>query len=132
VVTYILQQCPDPDIYSHSTVLSIPVNALTPRFFPSPSTQYEPPNRQAWPRGSTGHSPRVWIHGTGKLLLRLARAPRRTYHSLRFSEQSCFYGPPKPDQERFAVLDKVYEVGCRFWDTADCYMDSEDLLGERR
>ncbi|KAI9710368.1 MAG: hypothetical protein M1820_002863 [Bogoriella megaspora] len=42
---------------------------------------------------------------------------------------SAFYGPPKPDNERFAVLDKCYEQGELFWDTADMYMDNEDLLG---
>ncbi|PPJ52318.1 hypothetical protein CBER1_10646 [Cercospora berteroae] len=42
---------------------------------------------------------------------------------------SAFYGKPKPDNERFAVLDKVYEDGDLFWDTADMYDDSEDLLG---
>ncbi|THY40437.1 Aldo/keto reductase [Aureobasidium pullulans] len=43
---------------------------------------------------------------------------------------SCFYGPPKPDHERLAILDAVFEQGCRFWDTADCYADSEDLLAK--
>nr|XP_023907939.1 aldo-keto reductase yakc [NADP(+)]-like [Quercus suber]POF16489.1 aldo-keto reductase yakc [nadp(+)] [Quercus suber] len=42
---------------------------------------------------------------------------------------SAFYGTPKPDAERFAVLDKVYAEGDLFWDTADMYQDSEDLLG---
>lgn len=42
---------------------------------------------------------------------------------------SAFYGKPKPDEERFAVLDKVYESGELFWDSADVYMDNEDLLG---
>ena len=28
------------------------------------------------------------------------------------------------------MLDKCYEAGELFWDTADMYMDSEDLLGE--
>nr|POE85601.1 aldo-keto reductase yakc [nadp(+)] [Quercus suber] len=42
---------------------------------------------------------------------------------------SAFYGKPKPDAERFAVLDKVYAKGDLFWDTADIYQDSEDLLG---
>lgn len=42
---------------------------------------------------------------------------------------SAFYGAPKPDPERFAVLDKAYNEGELFWDTADMYMDSEDLLG---
>lgn len=43
---------------------------------------------------------------------------------------SAFYGAPKPDPERFAVLDKAYNSGELFWDTADMYMDSEDLLGQ--
>lgn len=42
---------------------------------------------------------------------------------------SAFYGAPKPDEERFKVLDKCYDDGELFWDTADMYMDSEDLLG---
>lgn len=42
---------------------------------------------------------------------------------------SAFYGKPKPDNERFAVLDKCYEEGGLFWDSADMYDDSEDLLG---
>lgn len=32
---------------------------------------------------------------------------------------SAFYGKPKPDEERFALLDHVYESGCLNWDTAD-------------
>ncbi|KAL1296835.1 hypothetical protein AAFC00_004458 [Neodothiora populina] len=43
---------------------------------------------------------------------------------------SAFYGKPKPDAERFAILDQLYEAGEYFWDTADMYGDSEDLLGE--
>lgn len=43
---------------------------------------------------------------------------------------SAFYGPPKPDNERFAVLDAAYEAGEHFWDSADIYMDNEDLLGK--
>ena len=43
---------------------------------------------------------------------------------------SAFYGKPKPDAERFAVLDKLYESGELFLDTADMYMDNEDLLGK--
>lgn len=42
---------------------------------------------------------------------------------------SAFYGKPKPDAERFAVLDKCYELGELHWDSADMYADSEDLLG---
>lgn len=43
--------------------------------------------------------------------------------------QSAFYGKPKPDEERFKVLDKLYQDGELFWDSADMYQDSEDLLG---
>ncbi|KAF2166837.1 hypothetical protein M409DRAFT_54617 [Zasmidium cellare ATCC 36951] len=43
---------------------------------------------------------------------------------------SAFYGKPKPDAERFAVLDRAYELGELHWDSADMYMDSEDLLGK--
>jgi aryl-alcohol dehydrogenase-like predicted oxidoreductase len=32
---------------------------------------------------------------------------------------SSFYGKPKPDPERFAVLDRAYELGERFWDSSD-------------
>ncbi|KAK4549829.1 hypothetical protein LTR36_005130 [Oleoguttula mirabilis] len=43
---------------------------------------------------------------------------------------SAFYGKPKPDEERFKVLDACYDQGELFWDSADMYMDSEDLLGK--
>lgn len=43
---------------------------------------------------------------------------------------SSFYGEVKPDSERLALLDKVYELGERHWDSADMYGDSEDLLGK--
>jgi aryl-alcohol dehydrogenase-like predicted oxidoreductase len=39
------------------------------------------------------------------------------------------YGTPKSDEERFKVFDKLYSDGHHFWDTADLYGDSEDLLG---
>ena len=42
---------------------------------------------------------------------------------------SAFYGSPKPDTERYAILDHIYNAGEHFWDTADMYGDSEDLLG---
>lgn len=32
---------------------------------------------------------------------------------------SAFYGPAKPDEERYAVLDHVYASGCLNWDTSD-------------
>ena len=43
---------------------------------------------------------------------------------------SAFYGPKKPDEERFKLLDYAYDAGERFWDSADMYGDNEDLLGE--
>jgi len=42
---------------------------------------------------------------------------------------SAFYGPPKPDNERMALLDRCYDLGEWNWDSADVYADSEDLLG---
>jgi len=43
---------------------------------------------------------------------------------------SMFYGEVKPDAERLALLDQVYELGERHWDSADMYGDNEDLLGK--
>lgn len=39
-------------------------------------------------------------------------------------------GDIESDEDRFKVLDTIYEEGCRFWDTADIYGDSEELLGK--
>jgi aryl-alcohol dehydrogenase-like predicted oxidoreductase len=39
-----------------------------------------------------------------------------------------FYGPAKPESERFALLDRAYELGIRHWDTSDAYLDNEDML----
>ncbi|KAG6328348.1 hypothetical protein ID866_10742 [Astraeus odoratus] len=43
---------------------------------------------------------------------------------------SAYYGPVESDEERFKVLDAALEYGCNFWDTANIYGDSEDLLGK--
>lgn len=43
---------------------------------------------------------------------------------------SAFYGKPDSDEERFKLLDRAYEMGETFWDSADIYMDSEDLIGK--
>jgi aryl-alcohol dehydrogenase-like predicted oxidoreductase len=43
---------------------------------------------------------------------------------------SSFYGKTEPDEARFKILDKAYEMGERFWDSADLYGDSEDLIGK--
>ena len=47
-----------------------------------------------------------------------------------FMGLSAFYGKPKPDEERLKFIDDLYARGQRNWDTADMYMDSEDLLGK--
>ncbi|KAL0945918.1 hypothetical protein HGRIS_012201 [Hohenbuehelia grisea] len=43
---------------------------------------------------------------------------------------SAFYGTVGTDEERFKVLDAAFESGCTFWDTADVYADSEELIGK--
>ncbi|CAL3973398.1 hypothetical protein PZA11_005648 [Diplocarpon coronariae] len=43
---------------------------------------------------------------------------------------SAFYGKPQSDEERFKVLDRAWELEGRFWDTADMYGDSEELVGK--
>ncbi|KAJ6588999.1 NADP-dependent oxidoreductase domain-containing protein [Mycena capillaripes] len=43
---------------------------------------------------------------------------------------SSFYGAVESDEERFKVLDAAYAGGCRHWDTAHIYGDSEELLGK--
>ncbi|KAF9008393.1 Aldo/keto reductase [Cyathus striatus] len=43
---------------------------------------------------------------------------------------SAFYHKPESDEERFKVLDAALEEGCTFWDTADIYGDSEELIGK--
>ncbi|KAJ7255669.1 NADP-dependent oxidoreductase domain-containing protein [Mycena rebaudengoi] len=40
------------------------------------------------------------------------------------------YGAVGDDEERFKVLDAAYSAGCTFWDTADRYADSEELIGK--
>ncbi|KAK0620254.1 NADP-dependent oxidoreductase domain-containing protein [Immersiella caudata] len=39
------------------------------------------------------------------------------------------YGSLPDDEERFAILDRAYEIGVRFWDTSDLYGDGEQLIG---
>jgi len=43
---------------------------------------------------------------------------------------SAFYGKRISDEEGFKVLDAVYANGCTFWDTADVYLDNEELIGK--
>ena len=65
-----------------------------------------PPTRQLG-----AHGPQVSAIGFGVMSLSMA------------------YGPAPPDDERFALLDRAYELGQKFWDTADLYGDNEDLIG---
>ncbi|PVH67542.1 aldo/keto reductase-like protein [Cadophora sp. DSE1049] len=43
---------------------------------------------------------------------------------------SAFYGTPESDEERFKILDRAYDLVETFWDSADIYQDSEDLVGK--
>ncbi|KAJ6516561.1 NADP-dependent oxidoreductase domain-containing protein [Mycena vitilis] len=43
---------------------------------------------------------------------------------------SSAYGAIGTDEERLKVLDAAYAAGCTFWDTANVYGDSEDLIGK--
>ncbi|OJT15659.1 Aldo-keto reductase yakc [NADP(+)] [Trametes pubescens] len=43
---------------------------------------------------------------------------------------AAIYGDKLTEEERFKVLDTLYELGCTNWDTADIYADSEDLIGK--
>ena len=43
---------------------------------------------------------------------------------------SSHYGKVPDDETRFAILDRAYELGIRFWDTSDMYGDSEELIGK--
>ncbi|KAL7948644.1 NADP-dependent oxidoreductase domain-containing protein [Trichoderma barbatum] len=40
------------------------------------------------------------------------------------------YGATGNDEERFAVLDHAWKIGCTHWDTSDAYGDSEVLIGK--
>ncbi|UKZ82636.1 hypothetical protein TrVFT333_010429 [Trichoderma virens FT-333] len=40
------------------------------------------------------------------------------------------YGATGDDEERFAVLDHAWKIGCTHWDTSDAYGDSEVLIGK--
>ncbi|KAJ6462669.1 Aldo/keto reductase [Mycena vitilis] len=43
---------------------------------------------------------------------------------------STFYGAVDSGEARFKVLDAAHAAGCTFWDTADLYGDSEELIGK--
>ncbi|KAL4942025.1 hypothetical protein BDV06DRAFT_212195 [Aspergillus oleicola] len=49
---------------------------------------------------------------------------------LGFGSLSGFYGAPGTIEERIALLDHAHATGLRFWDMADVYGDSEELVRE--
>ncbi|KAH9886530.1 putative aldo-keto reductase [Xylariomycetidae sp. FL2044] len=56
--------------------------------------------------------------------------PRIPALGLGLMGMSIGYGPVPSDEERFEVLDRAHELGCRHWDTAGMYGDSEELVGK--
>lgn len=61
-------------------------------------------------------------------LLFLSSRPRLTPEII--AGLSGFYGVTESDEDRFKILDKAYEMGETFWDSADVYLDNEDLIGK--
>ncbi|KAJ7159625.1 Aldo keto reductase [Mycena filopes] len=57
---------------------------------------------------------------------------RATFSAIGFGAMglSGYYGAVESDEERFKVLDAAHAAGCTFWDTANIYADSEELLGK--
>ena len=55
--------------------------------------------------------------------------PQVTALGLGLMGLSAFYGSVKPEEERIKFLDAAYDAGELNWDSADMYMDNEDLLG---
>ncbi|KAK2459927.1 hypothetical protein APHAL10511_008056 [Amanita phalloides] len=51
-----------------------------------------------------------------------------SYEPTKFPTPSAYSA--EPDEQRFKVLDAAYEERCKFWDTADVYGDSEELIGK--
>ncbi|KAL3472363.1 NADP-dependent oxidoreductase domain-containing protein [Aspergillus californicus] len=56
--------------------------------------------------------------------------PQISAMGLGFGSLSGFYGPSGTVQERLEFLDHAHATGVRFWDMADIYGDSEDLVGQ--
>ncbi|KIV92784.1 hypothetical protein PV10_04050 [Exophiala mesophila] len=43
---------------------------------------------------------------------------------------SVGYGQAASDEDRIALLDRAWEIGCTNWDTSDIYGDSENVIGK--
>lgn len=55
--------------------------------------------------------------------------PRVSAVGYGFGSLGGFYGPAGTLDEKVALLDHVHASGLRFWDIADVYADSEDVVG---
>lgn len=56
--------------------------------------------------------------------------PQVTAIGFGFMGLSSFYGDVPSDEDRLKLIDHIYESGQRFWDTAEMYGDSEELIGK--
>ncbi|KAL5365144.1 NADP-dependent oxidoreductase domain-containing protein [Aspergillus floccosus] len=56
--------------------------------------------------------------------------PKVPVVGLGFGSLAGFYGAPGTLDERLGQLDHAHATGLRFWDLADIYGDSEDIVGE--
>ncbi|KAJ5674036.1 hypothetical protein N7462_009475 [Penicillium macrosclerotiorum] len=56
--------------------------------------------------------------------------PQASAIGLGFGSLSGSYGAPGSLDERITLLDHAHATGLRFWDLADIYGDSEDVVGE--
>ncbi|CAF4348494.1 unnamed protein product, partial [Adineta steineri] len=50
--------------------------------------------------------------------------------ALGYGSMTLSLGNRASDEERFKVFDRSIELGCTFFDTANIYGDSEELLGK--
>ncbi|CAF1325490.1 unnamed protein product [Adineta steineri] len=50
--------------------------------------------------------------------------------ALGYGSMTLSLGNRASDEERFKVFDRAIELGCTFFDTANIYGDSEELLGK--
>ncbi|KAL4989430.1 NADP-dependent oxidoreductase domain-containing protein [Aspergillus falconensis] len=57
-------------------------------------------------------------------------APQVSCTGLGFGSLSGVYGPAGSFESRLSLLNHAYSTGLRFWDLADIYGDTEDLVGE--
>ncbi|KFY29852.1 hypothetical protein V494_08433 [Pseudogymnoascus sp. VKM F-4513 (FW-928)] len=56
--------------------------------------------------------------------------PQVSAVGLGFMSLGGAYAQKNTLEERLAFLDRAHEVGSRFWDTADAYADTEELIGK--